>query len=43
MHSLQELARSLLKDGPYKYLSAAPRRIRIVFNGVYIADTRDAT
>ena len=37
-----ELARRLIKDGPTKRLTAAPRRIRLLFNGVYIAETRRA-
>jgi uncharacterized protein (DUF427 family) len=41
--SLDELARSLLANGPVKTLSAAPKRIRIQLGGQYVADTTDAT
>ncbi|KAI0156249.1 hypothetical protein BJ166DRAFT_532404 [Pestalotiopsis sp. NC0098] len=38
---LLELGRRLLSEGPHKTL-ATPRRVRILFNGVYVADTTDA-
>ncbi|KAI3325797.1 DUF427-domain-containing protein [Xylariaceae sp. AK1471] len=40
--NLDELARSLLANGPVKTLSAAPKRIRIRLGGHYVADTTDA-
>jgi uncharacterized protein (DUF427 family) len=38
---LLELGKRLLAEGPHKTL-ATPRRIRILFNGVYVADTTAA-
>ncbi|KAI4594176.1 hypothetical protein KJ359_008451 [Pestalotiopsis sp. 9143b] len=38
---LLELGKRLLSEGPHKTL-ATPRRVRILFNGVYVADTTDA-
>lgn len=40
-HSLHELARRLLSEGPHKLLPT-PRRIRIRFNDVFIVDTASA-
>ncbi|TRX92536.1 hypothetical protein FHL15_006463 [Xylaria flabelliformis] len=40
--NLDELARSLLANGPVKTLPAAPKRIRIQFGGRIIADTTRA-
>ena len=40
--SLVELAQRLLQSGPFKIHPAQPRRIRILFNKTYIADTTDA-
>lgn len=38
---LLELGQRLLAEGPHKTLPAS-RRVRILFNGVYVADTTDA-
>ncbi|ETS85284.1 hypothetical protein PFICI_03309 [Pestalotiopsis fici W106-1] len=38
---LLELGNRLLADGPHKTM-AASRRVRILFNGIYVADTTDA-
>ncbi|KAI3334609.1 DUF427-domain-containing protein [Ustulina deusta] len=39
---LNELARSLLANGPVRTLPAAPKRVRIRFGGRYVADTTRA-
>lgn len=39
--NLRDLGRKLLKDGPVKTLPT-PRRVRILFDGSYVADTTDA-
>ncbi|KAI1348980.1 DUF427-domain-containing protein [Xylaria sp. FL0043] len=40
--NLDELARSLLANGPVKTLPAAPKRVRVRLGGTYVADTTDA-
>ncbi|KAI0460581.1 DUF427-domain-containing protein [Xylaria acuta] len=40
--NLDELARSLLADGPVKTLPAAPKRVRIQLGGRFVADTTRA-
>ncbi|KAI1259604.1 DUF427-domain-containing protein [Xylariaceae sp. FL1019] len=40
--NLDELARSLLKNGPVKVLQVSPRRVRIQFGGRWVADTTEA-
>ncbi|KAI1363627.1 DUF427-domain-containing protein [Xylaria arbuscula] len=37
--NLDELARSLLANGPHKTLNAAPKRVRVRLGGSYVADT----
>ncbi|KAI5863670.1 DUF427-domain-containing protein [Durotheca rogersii] len=39
---LVDLGRRLLEHGPVKTLSSAGRRIRVLFNGAYVADSTDA-
>ncbi|KAI0973726.1 DUF427-domain-containing protein [Xylaria arbuscula] len=40
--NLDELARSLLANGPVKTLPANPKRVRIRLGGTYVADATDA-
>ena len=40
--NLDELARSLLANGPVKTLNAAPKRVRVGLGGSYVADTTRA-
>ncbi|KAI0506524.1 DUF427-domain-containing protein [Xylaria bambusicola] len=40
--NLDELARSLLANGPVKTLPAAPKRVRVRLGGTYVADTTRA-
>ncbi|KAK5625277.1 hypothetical protein RRF57_000993 [Xylaria bambusicola] len=40
--NLDELARSLLANGPVKTLPAAPKRVRVRLGGSYVADTTRA-
>ncbi|KAI0419845.1 DUF427-domain-containing protein [Xylaria grammica] len=40
--SLDELARSLLANGPVRTLAAAPKRVRVRLGGTYVADTTRA-
>ncbi|KAI0424279.1 DUF427-domain-containing protein [Xylaria sp. FL1042] len=40
--NLDELARSLLANGPVKILPAAPKRVRVRLGGEYVADSTNA-
>ncbi|KAF2670388.1 DUF427-domain-containing protein [Microthyrium microscopicum] len=42
LQDLAALANHFLTEGPTKFLDIGPRRIRVLFNGVYIVDTTAA-